>query len=554
MASTSPTRPQAASSSADAIPTDIEDRSKSSKVADDTEKRSEATENTANDANFETSDALDHERHRVLRASLVRKFDLRLVPAMFLGHLLFFLDKSNIALARINGLESDLGLVGNQFNEALAMFFILNILFNIPGNLALRRVGGATWLPSLMIAWGIVTLSSGFISNFVGLCVTRVFLGLAESSFLGGVFIYLGFFYTIDELILRAGLFYSSTPLAGFLGGLLAGGLGQIRASGFNGWPWIFFIEGALTIILGLGLLIYLPHTPSDAKFLSPDEKTLAELRMRAQDRWHFLTPSRAAQEQVGIIASGSKDALTWQTVKSAIANPVTICIAFGAFFSIEAVTSFSMFLPTLITSMGFKRLDASLMTAPPNLVALIFTVAMCLWSRRTRKTALQLNICSAVGVFGYMLLIIGAKVGPSPDVTNEKIQYTGCFFVAMAVNATPPLALTWLSNNASPHYVRAIALGFVLSVGNSAAFLAAFTYIKTEGPQYIKGHSINMGCLFGLLIIGYVLPAYMKWENRKRERGERDYRLDESRRGGMSAEEHEFRLGWLHPSFRFVF
>lgn len=446
------------------------------------EKHSLRTNDIANEGATNTDDKL--------RASLVRKFDVRLVPAMFLAHLLFFLDKGNIALARINGLEEDLKLVGNQFNMSLALFFILNIIFNIPGNLAVRRVGGAIWLPSLIVAWGLVTISTGFITNFAGLCITRIFLGLTESSFLGGVLIYLGFFYTADELILRVGLFYSSTALAGFLGGLLAGGLGQIRVPGFDGWPWIFFVEGSLTVILGVGLFFFLPHTPADAKFLSPAERTLALHRMSVQDRWHAQEqPFSARRESISASSTQqetpvSKDPLTWATVKSAVFNVITLTIAVGAFFSIEAIYSFAMFFPTIISAMGYRKLQASLMTAPPNLVALVFTIGICLWSQRSGKTALPLNVCSLIGVLGYTLVLIGAKVGPAPRFMNTGVQYAGCFLVAMAVNGTPPLALTWLSINASPHYVRAIALGFVLSIGNTAAFLAAFTYIKTEGPQ----------------------------------------------------------------------
>ncbi|KAH0430412.1 major facilitator superfamily transporter [Colletotrichum camelliae] len=537
------------------FPRDIERKASDAEISNTTPDASLREKHST--AHIQRIHSIDDGDAAKLRSTIVRKFDVRLVPAMFLAHLLFFLDKGNIALARINGLEEDLKLKGNQFNASLAMFFILNILFNIPGNLAVRRVGGAVWLPSMIVAWGLVTISSGFIRNFAGLCITRIFLGLTESSFLGGVLIYLGFFYTADELILRVGLFYSSTALAGFLGGLLAGGLGQIKVADYNGWPWILFVEGSLTVILGVALFFFLPHTPADAKFLSPAERTLAVHRMQAQDRWHFLEPQQLDDHQSeendsATEAIVSKDPLNWATVKSAIFNVITLTIAVGAFFSIEAIYSFAMFFPTIIAAMGYKSLQASLMTAPPNLLALIFTVGICFWSQRSGKTALPLNVCSIIGVLGYMMLIIGAEVGPPPLGMNAKVQYAGSFLVAMAVNGSPPLALTWLSINASPHYVRAIALGFVLSIGNTAAFLASFTYIKTEAPQYIKGHSINFGCLFGLLIIGVTLPLYMNWENRKRERGERDYRLDESRQNGLSKEEHEFRLGWMHPGFRF--
>ncbi|KAK1573167.1 major facilitator superfamily transporter [Colletotrichum navitas] len=472
-------------------------------------RHSNAPETTTNKVGTGSTDVRGFESTKNIRASLVRKFDCRLIPAIFLAHLLFFLDKSNIALARINGLEQDLQLTGNQFNTALAMFFILNILFNIPGNLAVRRVGGAIWLPALVTAWGLVTTFSGFITSFSGLCATRVFLGLTESSFLGAVLIYLGFFYTADELILRVGLFYSSTALAGFLGGLLAAGLGQVRVAGYNGWPWIFFIEGSLTVILGISLLFVLPHTPSDAKFLSSAERSLAIQRMRSQDRWHHLgTPQPIDHDAKGRVQQDGEtqtnnDLLTWATVASAIFNVITITVAVASFFSIQAIYSFAIFLPTIISAMGYERLQASLMTAPPNLAALVFTISICFWSRRSGKTALPLNVCSITGILGYALLIIGAKVGVAPLFMNAGIQYAGTFLVAMSVNATPPLALTWMSINASPHYVRAITLGFVLSIGNSATFLASFTYIKTEAPRQVSSTSIHFAVTDAHNIVG---------------------------------------------------
>ncbi|EFQ25827.1 major facilitator superfamily transporter [Colletotrichum graminicola M1.001] len=472
-------------------------------------RHSNVPENATDKVSTGSTDARGFESTENLRASLVRKFDRRLVPAIFLAHLLFFLDKSNIALARINGLEQDLQLTGTQFNTAMAMFFILNILFNIPGNLAVRRVGGAIWLPALITAWGLVTTFSGFITNFAGLCATRVFLGLTESSFLGAVLIYLGFFYTADELILRVGLFYSSTALAGFLGGLLAAGLGQVRVAGHNGWPWIFFIEGSLTVILGISLLFVLPHTPSDAKFLSSAERSLAIQRMRLQDRWHHLgTPQPMDHDTEGRVqrhgeTPTNNDPLTWATVASAIFNVITMTVAVASFFSIQAIYSFSIFLPTIISAMGYERLQASLMTAPPNLAALVFTIAICVWSRRSGKTALPLNVCSITGILGYTLLIVGAKIGVAPLFMDVDIQYAGTFLVAMAVNAIPPLALTWMSINASPHYVRAIALGFVLSIGNSATFLASFTYIKTEAPRQVISTSIHFAVTDGHNIVG---------------------------------------------------
>jgi MFS family permease len=405
------------------------------------------------------------------------------MPITFLTWLVFYLDRANLALARINGLETDLRLQGAQFNIALMLFSILYILLNIPGNLVLRRVGARLWLPGIIIAWGIVTVASGFITNFAGLCVTRVFLGAAESSFLGGVLLYLGFFYTRDEIVTRIGIFYSSTPLANSIGGLLAGGLVQINYNGYNGWPWIFFIEGALTVVFGIASFILMPNTPAEANFLTPDEKIVAVHRMEAENTWIGVSGVAVIELEPNSSQPRTlEDKLDWATAKRAILSPLTLMMAVGCFLSIETVTGYSFFLPTLIDAMGYKQLQATLMTVPPNFIAFVFVIAMARWSQRRGTTGTSLNLCAALGAVGFLLLLVGAYTGPG-GLPLASLQYVGTFLVAMGVNAIPPLALAWLSINASPYYARAITLGFVIGFGSLAAFISAFTYIKTAGP-----------------------------------------------------------------------
>ena len=51
-----------------------------------------------------------------LDRAITRKFDTHCVPWLFGLWLLAFIDRSNIGNARIDGLTTDLDLVGNMFN------------------------------------------------------------------------------------------------------------------------------------------------------------------------------------------------------------------------------------------------------------------------------------------------------------------------------------------------------------------------------------------------------------------------------------------------------
>lgn len=103
---------------------------------------------------------------RAAEKRLVRKCDLYVIPVLSLLYSLAFIDRINIGNARLQGLEKDLKMNGQDYNVALFVFFIPYILFEVPSNLLIRKIAPSTWLSSIMILWGIGPLS---LSHFVEL-------------------------------------------------------------------------------------------------------------------------------------------------------------------------------------------------------------------------------------------------------------------------------------------------------------------------------------------------------------------------------------------------
>jgi MFS family permease len=162
-----------------------------------------------------------------------------------------FIDRSNIGNARIAGLSDELSITtGTRFNIALLVFYIPYILVDIPSNLLVKRLRAGIYLPALITAWGLVCTFMGFVQSFAGLVACRLLLGLCEGGILGGVIIYLAMFYRRGEMLLRSGLFYCAAPLSGAFGGLLASGLATIEVGEYRRWPWIFFGESELLMVL----------------------------------------------------------------------------------------------------------------------------------------------------------------------------------------------------------------------------------------------------------------------------------------------------------------
>jgi MFS family permease len=232
-----------------------------------------------------------------LDRAITRKFDTHLVPWLFGLWLLAFIDRSNIGNAKIDGLTTDLNLDGTKFNVALTVFYVLYILADVPSNWLVKRVGAGYYLPGLMIGWGIVGTLMGLTKSYGGLIAARLFLGLFEGGLLGGMILYLSMFYRRRQMLQRIALFYCAAPLSGAFGGLLATGLAEIRVNGYNGWPWIFIVEGAITVLFGMVTIFFLPHTPGSASFLTPEERIGALHRMKLDSHGATAT-SDVAQEQ----------------------------------------------------------------------------------------------------------------------------------------------------------------------------------------------------------------------------------------------------------------
>lgn len=101
------------------------------------------------------------------------------------------------------------------------------------------------WLPIIMIAWGVVMIGMGFVQNFAGLLSTRIFLGITEAGLFPGVSFYLTQWYRRYEINFRIALFFSAATAAGAFGGLLARLINLMDGvNGYEGWRWIFILEG----------------------------------------------------------------------------------------------------------------------------------------------------------------------------------------------------------------------------------------------------------------------------------------------------------------------
>ncbi|KAJ4341103.1 hypothetical protein N0V95_007323 [Ascochyta clinopodiicola] len=380
-----------------------------------------------------------------------------------------FIDRSNIGNANIAGLSTDLHLVGTQYNVALLIFYIPYIIADVPSNWLVKRFRAGVYLPTLITMWGLVCTFMGFTKSFAGLVVCRALLGLFEGGILGGVIV---------------GLFYCAAPLSGAFGGLLASGLSKIEVGGYEKWPWIFFVEGAATVLFGITCFFFMPDTPATARFLNDEEKSWALRRMRLDA--HGATSVDVDEEK-----------FDWYWVMMALKAPQTYFNGFIWFFLLIPLYSFSLFLPSIIAGMGYQSTTAQLLTVPPNMAAFFTVLACAYYSDRLKTRGAFIAAGTIVGAVGYIMLVAAS---------NNATRYAGTFLVAIGVFQGSPMVIGWTSNNLAPHYVRATGVGVVISIANCSAFIDSSLNLSSVTVSKLR-QLVEFIHTISLLVSGFVLP-----------------------------------------------
>ena len=240
---------------------------------------------------------LSPEERRRLEAVLVRKIDSRLPPMLILMYIMNYLDRNNIAAARLVGLQDPqslggLGLTSTQYLTALSILFVGYVLMQIPSNLFLNKIGKpALYLPTVMIVWGVISAATAGAQSYGGLVAIRFFLGFVEAAYFAGCLFFLSSWYTRKELGLRTALLYSGALISGAFSGLISAGIkhGLDGARGLRAWRWLFLIEGVITIFIAFCSYFALPNFPRTTTWLTEEERQLAVWRLEediGEDDW----------------------------------------------------------------------------------------------------------------------------------------------------------------------------------------------------------------------------------------------------------------------------
>ncbi|WP_416632355.1 MFS transporter [Acinetobacter baumannii] len=207
-------------------------------------------------------------------SKIYRKIDLRILPFLLVCYFISYLDRVNIGFAKLH-MQSDLGLSDAAYGLGAGIFFIGYAIFETPSNLLLTKIGARKTLSRVMLLWGITSSCMVLVNNEINFYILRFFLGVFEAGFAPGMIYYLTLWYGRDRLARVMAITMLAGPIGSIIGAPLSTWIMTEFAGigGLKGWQWMFLIEGFPAVILGILALKLLVDAPSQAKWLSDDEK-----------------------------------------------------------------------------------------------------------------------------------------------------------------------------------------------------------------------------------------------------------------------------------------
>ena len=415
----------------------------------------------------------------------IKKISARLIPYLIVCYFIAYLDRVNVGFAALT-MNKALGLTATMFGFGAGIFFLTYFIFELPSNLFLDRFGAQKWIARIMVSWGMFSGLMAFIpdiaaatglGNEITFYTVRALLGFAEAGFFPGIIFYLTLWFPSIYRGRIIGAFMAAIPLSSVIGAPISGMiLGMDHVGGLQGWQWLFIIEAAPAVLLGLVTFFYLTDRPDDAPWLERDESAWLTARLEGERR------QREAVRSVSVV--------------QALFNPHVLALALVYFGLVACNYGVGFWLPQIVKAFGLSNAMTGWVTAIPYAVGAAFMV----WYGRRSDAKVERKAHTAIALVIAAVGIGASTLTSNPVLTMLAFSFGACgVFGALPVFWTLPTAL--LSGTAA-----AAGIAVINSIGNLSGFFGPYAmgWIKDATGSFTGGLLLIAG--LAILAAGIVL------------------------------------------------
>jgi MFS transporter, ACS family, tartrate transporter len=377
-----------------------------------------------------------------LEQTTMRKVYWRLLPFAILTYFLCYLDRINVGFAALT-MNKDLGLDAAVYGMAAGAFFWGYFLFEVPSNIILEKLGARIWIARIMITWGLISGATAFCTGPWSFLIVRFLLGLAEAGLFPGLVLFFTYWFPHWHRARIISAFMLALPIAVAAGAPLSTALlvGLHDVWGLAGWRWMYILEAAPTVILGIAVLIYVTDRPSEARWLRSEES--AWLIATLEHERHSIEKQRKVS--------------LWQSFW----DPKVLLLSLNYFGIVTASLGMLLFLPQMVKQLGLTNMQVGWVSMIPYICG---AIGMLTWGWISdRMGERRWNLSMGCLVAGAGLIMVGKFVGTPWAVVGMSIAAIGLYGSKGPFWSMPSMFLTGTA--------AASGIAWINSIGNLGGF-----------------------------------------------------------------------------------
>ncbi|KAG6852939.1 hypothetical protein C0991_008011 [Blastosporella zonata] len=260
------------------------------------------------------------------------------------------------------------------------------------------------------------------------------------------------------------------------------------------GWAWIFILEGLFTFLFGLSSFFILPSSPSEASFLSKEEKEYVETQLRE-------TGATGRDE--------NWDSFSWKEFKETFTIPHMWLISLTYLFNGTQIYGLAYFTPSVVKSLGYTAAQAQLFSVPPFAAAFVVTILGAYFSDRYGARGGVIIFSAILSIVGYSMFL----VSPSMNV-----KWGSLFLTISGAYTTNPTLATWNANNTAAYTRRATSIAFAVGTTNFGGIFATWLFGTLSTAPLYRNATITL-LAFSVMIIFTTATTivYLNAQNRRK-------------------------------------
>ncbi|ESK96304.1 allantoate permease [Moniliophthora roreri MCA 2997] len=394
-----------------------------------------------------------------------------------------------------------------NFNWGNSIFRIAFLCAELPSQIISKRLGPDRWIPMQMVAWSIVTIGQFWLSGRSSFFICRALLGFIQGGFIPDLILYLSYFYTKNELPLRLALFWMSSNLCSIVASFIAFGVLRMRGVlGYEGWRWLFLIEGCITAVIGITTFFRMPPSPTQTKTWFRPKGWFTE-------REEIIAVNRVMRDDPSKGDMHNREGLTVKRLWTAICDYDLWPLYFiGLMFGIPTSPP-STYLTLSLRNIGFSTFQTNLLTIPSTVAGIITMFGITVVSEMVNDRSF-VSMAEDLWTLPFLVAIYCL-----PEHPNQWM-YFGLATALLSYPYTHPIQVGWASRNSGAVASRTVNASIYNMAVQASSVVASQIYRADDAPRYQRGNLILIViCCFNCIIMYPCTKAYYKWRNAQRDK-----------------------------------